>query len=109
MITRVEFDENAVMWYGNNIVLLRVYHYEHKNPISDCLAGDIEIKIYFDGRNDKFTVSMITEEPVEFDTFRDANTYALKKIYDTRCKLDELIEQVRKYSGKRGKKNEEKS
>ena len=106
MITRVEFDENAVMWYGNNTVLLRVYHYEHKNPVNNCIAGEIDVHIYFNGKIDKFAVSMTTEEDVEFDTFRDANTYALKKIYDIKAKLDELIEQVRVNSEKRGKKNE---
>ena len=101
MITRVEFDENATLWYGNDKILIRTYEYDHKNPINDLVLANIKIEIYFNGENDKFAVKSIIEDATEFDTFRDANTYALKKIHEYYNKSCEMIEMIRKVNNKR--------
>ena len=95
MITRIELETSTIS-YLNEKIKIRTYHYKHFNPVSECLAGEIDINIYFDGKDEKFIVNTLIDEDIVFDTFRDANTYAYRKIYDFKCKLDELVEQVEK-------------
>lgn len=104
MITRIEFDENSTVWYGNDKILIRTYEYDHKNPINDLTLAYLYIKIHFNGENNKFTVSSFIEDTVEFDTFKDADTYAWKKIHEYYNKSCEMIETIKKYNEKKVKK-----
>lgn len=79
MVTKLELD-NGNIWYNNNKTEIKRYHLEYNNK-TNGVTTTLEISIFYSNTNikDEFIVFDLYDE-TSFDTYNDANTYALTRL-----------------------------
>lgn len=117
MFVITELSKNCTVFHQTHEVVLQKYRFKYTNTINNIPMADIDYIIsYRGGGNEptrfKVSVGEFDKAWMEFDTFRDAETYIWKCMYDAKMKCDVEVEEIRKFTEKgkkgikKGKKND---